>query len=73
MHDRRRYVRRGAGHNGSKAMLDWFFGPKIFNVVIMVMYAMAIAWWAAHGKWVDSAYWFFAFGITAVVTFWYRH
>lgn len=53
-------------------MLEWFFHPRVFNVAIMVMYTLAIFWWAAHGRWVEALYWFFAFGITATVTFGYQ-
>ena len=53
-------------------MLDWFFHPRVFNVAIMAMYTLAILWWAAHDRWIESLYWFFALGITATVTFGYQ-
>jgi uncharacterized membrane protein YjjP (DUF1212 family) len=45
--------------------------PRLFNFVIMALYFGAMIWWAWNGKWTDAAYWFFALGITATVTFGY--
>jgi hypothetical protein len=45
--------------------------PKLFNYIIMTLYTCACLWWAAHGSWTDAAYWFFALGITATVTWGY--
>lgn len=50
----------------------WLMHPKIFNVVIMVLYLFAAVWWAWHGKYADALYWFFALGLTLVVTFGYE-
>lgn len=47
--------------------------PRLFNFVIMAMYTFATIRWAIAGRWPDAAYWFFALGITATVTFGYRH
>lgn len=52
--------------------MTWLMHPKVFNVVIMAMYVLAMFWWAWHGKWADSMYWFFALGLTLVVTFGYQ-
>lgn len=49
------------------------FEPRVFNVVIMCLYAINAAWWALHGKWADSCYWLSALAITATVTFGYAH
>lgn len=54
-------------------MTRWLFDPRIFNLVILVLYAMNAARWAVAGKWADCAYWVSAFGITATVTFGYKH
>ena len=53
-------------------MTAWLLDPKVFNVAIMVMYGLAAAAWAWHGKWPDALYWLFALGLTAVVTFGYE-
>jgi len=45
--------------------------PKIFNYVIMGMYAANVLRWGVHGGWVDSFYWLCALGITATVTWGY--
>lgn len=46
--------------------------PRLFNLTIMVLYACAMTRWAIAGRWADAAYWFFALGITATVTFGYH-
>lgn len=45
--------------------------PKIFNYVILVLYALNVARWAIHGSWADALYWSGALLITSVVTFGY--
>lgn len=47
--------------------------PKLFNYIIMALYAMSAIWWGVHGKWVDVAYWLSALSITATVTWGYAH
>jgi hypothetical protein len=47
--------------------------PKLFNYCIMALYASAVVRWSIAGKWADASYWFFALGITATVTFLYKH
>jgi len=49
------------------------FDPRIFNYVILVLYACNVARWALAGSWADACYWISAFGITATVTFGYKH
>lgn len=49
------------------------FDPRIFNFIIMGLYACNIIRWAAHGNWADAFYWLSALGITATVTFGYKH
>jgi hypothetical protein len=48
-----------------------FTDPRVFNFVIMSLYAANILRWAWHGSWPDAAYWFFALGITVTVTWGY--
>ena len=47
--------------------------PRIFNFVIMALYALNAARWAYEGKWADTCYWLSALSITATVTFGYAH
>lgn len=47
--------------------------PRVFNYLIMVLYAMNAARWAWHGNWADCCYWLSALAITATVTFGYSH
>jgi hypothetical protein len=47
--------------------------PKIFNYVIMVLYALNAVRWAYEGKIADVCYWLSALAITATVTFLYGH
>ena len=47
--------------------------PRIFNFVIMGLYALNAVRWAWAGKWGDAAYWCGALWITLAVTFGYRH
>lgn len=49
------------------------FDPRIFNFIIMALYAANIIRWAAHGNMVDACYWMGALTITATVTFGYNH
>lgn len=47
--------------------------PKVFNYVIMSMYALNAVRWAVEGKIADVCYWLSALAITATVTFLYAH
>lgn len=47
--------------------------PKVFNYVIMILYALNVARWGYAGKIADVCYWLSAFSITATVTFLYKH
>lgn len=51
--------------------MNILFDPKIFNYVIMGLYAANSVRWAFHGSWADVSYWLCALGITATVTFGY--
>jgi len=44
---------------------------RLLNYVILGLYLTAMLWWGLHHSPWDVAYWFFAFGITFVVTFGY--
>lgn len=47
--------------------------PRLFNFIIMALYAGTAGWWALHGKWADTCYWLSALAITATITFGYKH
>lgn len=47
--------------------------PRAFNFIIMVLYLLNAVRWAYERSWADCAYWLCALGITATVTFGYRH
>lgn len=49
------------------------FDPRIFNFIILGLYACNVARWVAAGSWSDALYWVSAFGITATVTFGFKH
>lgn len=53
--------------------MKWFLDPKLFNYVIMSLYALSATRWAFAGKWADCCYWLSALAITATVTFGYKH
>lgn len=47
--------------------------PRIFNYVILGLYAMNVARWSYAGKFGPASYWLGAFVITASVTFLEQH
>ncbi len=47
--------------------------PRVFNYVILTLYAANAVRWACFGKWADVCYWLAAFAITATVTWGYKH
>lgn len=53
--------------------MTWIADPKIFNYIIMTLYALNAMRWAIEGKWADACYWLSALGITLTVTFGYQH
>jgi len=53
-------------------MWKWLTDPITFNFVIMSLYLLALLAHAKAGNWTAAAYWFFALGITATVTFGYQ-
>jgi hypothetical protein len=48
------------------------FDPRIFNFIIMSLYALAVLRWAWHGSLWNAAYWSGALLITLAVTFGYQ-
>jgi len=52
-----------------KFLLD----PKVFNYIIMVLYALNAIRWGIDGKINGVCYWLSALAITATVTFLYKH
>lgn len=53
--------------------MNWLFDPRIFNFIILGLYATNAIRWAFEGKWADVVYWTGAFIITSAVTFGYGH
>lgn len=56
--------------------MAFIFDPKIFNYVIMSMYALNVGRWTAQWAYsgvglADASYWLCALGITATVTWGY--
>ena len=54
-------------------MCAWLVDPRLFNFLIMGLYALNVVRWAWAGNWADALYWLSALGITATVTFGYPH
>ncbi len=52
-------------------MINLLLDPKIFNYIIMTLYALNCVRWGFNGSWADVSYWLCALGITATVTFGY--
>lgn len=53
--------------------MNLIFDPKVFNYVILTLYTLNAARWAANGSYADMCYWLSAFAITATVTWGYKH
>lgn len=53
--------------------MTWLRDPKIFNYVIIVLYALNAGRWAYEQKYADMCYWLSALAITLTVTFGYSH
>jgi hypothetical protein len=49
--------------------MNIFNDPRIFTYVIMALYTGSIIRFACARMWPDALYWFFALGLTVVVTF----
>ncbi len=47
--------------------------PRLFNFVIMALYLLNALRWALERRWADVSYWVCALGITATVTWGYKH
>ena len=52
--------------------MQLIFDPKIFNFIIMALYALSAVRWAVNGSWADMFYWLSALAITLTVTFGYQ-
>lgn len=50
-----------------------FSDPRLFNFVIMALYALNVVRWLWAGNWADAAYWAGALWITVVISFFYPH
>lgn len=53
--------------------MAWLFDPRIFNFLIMGLYALNVIRWGVAGKPADAIYWAGALWITAAVTWGYKH
>lgn len=53
--------------------MNLLLDPRVFNYVIMTLYAVNAARWAIHTSWADMCYWLSALAITATVTWGYDH
>jgi hypothetical protein len=53
--------------------VDFVRDPRVFNFVILTLYALNACRWGYAGKWADVCYWLSAFAITATVTWGYKH
>lgn len=51
--------------------MNFLFDPKIFNFIIIGLYAMNATRWAVYGSYADMFYWLGALWITLAVTFGY--
>lgn len=54
-------------------MIELIKDPKVFNYVILALYACNIVRWTIAGSRGDALYWAGAFWITASVTWGYKH
>lgn len=54
-------------------MLRLLTDPRIFNYVIIVLYALNTLRWAVERRLADVCYWASAMAITLTVTFLYKH
>jgi hypothetical protein len=46
--------------------------PRLFNFVIMTLYALSAVRWLISGSYADACYWASALAITLTVTFGYK-
>ena len=53
--------------------MAWLADPRLFNFIIIALYALNVLRWAWEGKWADAAYWAGELWITLAVTFGYAH
>lgn len=53
--------------------MKWLSDPRLFNFIIIGLYALNAGRWAWAGKYADMCYWLSALAITLTVTFGYKH
>jgi len=53
--------------------MRWLLDPRLFNLIILALYAFAAIRWFVAGRFGDGMYWVGAFWITATVTFLMKH
>ena len=46
--------------------------PRLFNYLIIALFALAAARWAIEGRWLDAAYWACGLLLNAIVTWGYQ-
>lgn len=50
--------------------MTWLFGdPRVFNYLILALFALNAIWWGLHGKGGDALYWASAFTLNLAITF----
>ncbi len=54
-------------------MTDLIMDPRLFNLVILFLYALSATRWFIAGSFGDGMYWVSAFMITFTVTFLMKH
>lgn len=48
--------------------MTWLFDPKLFNYIILVLFALASIRWAIAGNIPQAGYWASAFALNVFVT-----
>jgi hypothetical protein len=52
--------------------MNWILDPRLFNYIILILFALAAIRWGYEGKWGDCLYWVSAIGLNAAVTWGYQ-
>lgn len=53
--------------------MTYLLDPRVFNFIIMALYALAVCRWAFAGNFWASGYWSCALGLTVIITFGKTH
>ena len=53
--------------------MAFLLDPKVFNYIILGLFALSAVRWAFAGAWIDVVYWVSSFALTATVTFGFKH